>query len=183
MAGITDNKMPSISSMSLPLLLLLLALWAVTDIAVAQAPSGCSSALVSLAPCIGYVTGSAPKPSDRCCSGLTNVVNTNPVCLCQLFSGGNNVGVNVNQTLALAMPAACKVSTPPLSSCKAAGVPVPPISSPPSPKVPSTGSGSGDKTKPTQPGSSPADVSSAGIFAPTAIGLFFIGLFFSAIPL
>lgn len=175
--------------MSLPLLLLFLALAVVTDVAVAQTPSSCSSSLVSLAPCISYVTGSAGNPSPSCCSGLSNVVKTNPVCLCQLFSGGNTAGVNINQTLALAMPAACKVSTPPVSACKAAGVPVPPIGSPtigsPTvPKAPSTPStGSGDKTKPTPTGSSPTGVSSAGTFAPTAIGLFFMGLIFCAIPL
>lgn len=182
MAAMTENKIRSIAAMFLPLLLLLLALAAVTDIAVAQTPSGCSSTLVTLAPCIGYVTGSAAQPSQRCCSALANVVNTNPVCLCQLFAGGNNIGVNINQTLALNMPAACKVTTPPLSSCKAAGVPVPPISSPPAgPKVPSTGSGA--KTNPTNPGSSPPEVSSTAIFAPSAIGLFFMGLIFSAISL
>lgn len=173
----TESKMPSIGAM-----FVLLALAAVTDLTVAQAPSSCSSTLVTLAPCIGYVTGSAAQPSQRCCSALANVVNTNPVCLCQLFAGGNNVGVNINQTLALAMPAACKVTTPPLSSCKAAGVPVPPIASPPGPKVPSTGSG-GKTSPPTNPVSSTPEVSSAAIFAPTATGLFFMGLIFSAISL
>eukprot|EP00253_Pinus_taeda_P006860 PITA_06860 len=124
------------------------------------------------------------EPSQSCCSGLSNVVKTNPVCLCQLFSGGNSVGVNINQTLAMAMPAACKITTPSISTCKVVGVPIPPISSPTAPKAPSTGStGSGDKTKPTNTGSSPAGVSSAGTFAPTAIGLFLMGLIFSAIPL
>lgn len=179
--------MASIAAMSLPLLLLVLALAVVTDVVVAQTPSSCSSALVTLAPCLNYVTGSAQEPSQSCCSGLSNVVKTNPVCLCQLFSGGNTAGVNINQTLAMAMPAACKVTTPPISACKAAGVPVPPISSPTAPKAPSTGStgstSSGDKTKPTNTGSSPAGASSAGTFAPTAIGLFLMGLIFSAIPL
>jgi len=173
--------MPSIAATCLPLVLLLLALAAV---AVAQKPSSCTSASVSLASCISYVTGNAAEPSRSCCSGLASVVKTNPVCLCQLLTGSNPVGIPINQTLALAMPKACKVATPPVSQCKGAGVAIPPASPPStleSRKVPSTDSGG--KTNPTTPmvTSNPADVSSAGIFAPTAIGLFFAGLIFSAI--
>jgi len=161
--------MPSIAAMCLPLLLLLLALAAITDVAVAQAPSSCSSATVSLASCISYVTGNAAEPSQSCCSGLASVVKTNPTCLCQLLTGSNPVGIPINQTLALALPKACKVTTPPVSRCKAAGVPIPPVSSPAtieSRKVLSTDT---DHVTMPKASSSPAEVSGAGIFAPAAM--------------
>ncbi|CAI0374603.1 unnamed protein product [Linum tenue] len=65
--------------------------------ATAQSSSSCTNTLVSLSPCLDY-----------------------PECLCQVIGGGgggNSLGININQTQALALPAACKVQTPPASSC------------------------------------------------------------------
>ncbi|KAI8003989.1 Non-specific lipid-transfer protein-like protein [Camellia lanceoleosa] len=87
-----------------------------------QAQSGCTSVLLSLAPCLSYVTGSSSTPSSSCCSQLASVVNTQPQCLCTVLNGGGSVlGFNINQTLALALPGACNVKTPPVSKCGAAG--------------------------------------------------------------
>ncbi|CAO2818902.1 unnamed protein product [Amaranthus hypochondriacus] len=90
----------------------------------ALAQSGCTSALVSLAPCLNYISGSSSAPSASCCSQLSSVVGSQPECLCQVLNGGgSNFGVSINQTQALALPAACKVQTPPASRCNAVNQP------------------------------------------------------------
>lgn len=134
--------------------------------------NGCMSALVGLTPCLTYVTGNSSAPSSSCCTQLSGVVQANPQCLCMLVNGaGSNLGVNINQTLALALPAACKVQTPPVSQCNAANGPtsaaaVPassPVGSqaPPSepkgtPQVPNTPAGSKTVPSTTTGGSSSA---------------------------
>lgn len=85
---------------------------------VAMAQSGCMSALMTMASCLNYVTGSATTPPPSCCSALANVVKTQPRCLCTIVNGGGgSLGVNINQTLALGLPSVCKVKTPPTSRC------------------------------------------------------------------
>ncbi|PON94937.1 Lipid transfer protein/Par allergen [Trema orientale] len=101
----------------------------------ATAQSTCSNALMNLAPCLNYITGNSSNPSSNCCSGLSGVVQSSPQCLCSALNGGAaSLGITVNQTLALSLPGACKVNTPPLSQCKAASSPtgstIPPSTSP-----------------------------------------------------
>ncbi|KAG0473775.1 hypothetical protein HPP92_015632 [Vanilla planifolia] len=63
--------------------------------------------------------GSSQTPSASCCSQLATVVQSNPVCLCLVLGGGaSQFGVTINQTLALNLPVACDVRTPPVSRCK-----------------------------------------------------------------
>ncbi|KAH7863385.1 hypothetical protein Vadar_016777 [Vaccinium darrowii] len=90
----------------------------------AAAQSGCTRALMGLSPCLNYVTGNSSTPSSSCCSQLSNVVQSQPQCLCSLLNGGgSSYGISVNQTLALALPGVCKVQTPPISRCNAASEP------------------------------------------------------------
>ncbi|KAD6120123.1 hypothetical protein E3N88_11394 [Mikania micrantha] len=86
---------------------------------VAMAQSGCTTALVSLSPCLGYVSGNSSTPSTSCCSQLANVVQSQPQCLCVFTGDGSGAppGLNINQTLALALPGACNIQTPPVSRC------------------------------------------------------------------
>lgn len=85
----------------------------------AMAQSGCTTALASLAPCLSYVTGNSSNPSSSCCSQLSSVVQSSPQCLCSLLNGGgSSLGITINQTLALSLPGACKVQTPPASQCQ-----------------------------------------------------------------
>ncbi|XP_074572162.1 non-specific lipid transfer protein GPI-anchored 26-like [Curcuma longa] len=80
--------------------------------------SGCTSAIISLAPCLNYITGNASTPSSSCCSQLASIVRSQPACLCSVLNGGaSSFGVTVDRTRALAMPGACKVQTPPVSQC------------------------------------------------------------------
>ncbi|GKV42433.1 hypothetical protein SLEP1_g49840 [Rubroshorea leprosula] len=78
--------------------------------------SGCTTVIVSLAPCLNYVSGASSTPTSSCCSQLASVVKSQPACLCSLLNG-SSLGVTINQTQALALPAACNVQTPPVSEC------------------------------------------------------------------
>lgn len=85
----------------------------------AMAQSGCSNAITSLASCLNYVTGNSTTPSSTCCSQLANVVQSSPQCLCSLLNNsGSSQGITINRTLALSLPGACKVQTPPISQCE-----------------------------------------------------------------
>ncbi|KVH94382.1 hypothetical protein Ccrd_003556 [Cynara cardunculus var. scolymus] len=98
--------------------LIMVMLWGI-----AMAQSGCTTALVSLSPCLSYVSGNSSAPSSTCCSQLANVVVSQPQCLCPFTGngGGSPMGLNINQTLALALPGACNIVTPPISRCDESG--------------------------------------------------------------
>ncbi|PKI56539.1 hypothetical protein CRG98_023065 [Punica granatum] len=82
----------------------------------ASAQSGCTSSLLGLTPCLSYVSGNSSTPSSTCCSRLAGIVQSQPQCLCLLFNGrASSSSYNINQTLALALPGACNVQTPPVS--------------------------------------------------------------------
>lgn len=84
----------------------------------AAAQSGCTSALISLSPCLNYIQGNSSTPSSSCCSQLASVVRSSPQCLCTVLNGGgSSLGITINQTQALALPSACNVQTPPVSQC------------------------------------------------------------------
>ena len=97
----------------------LLAITIATHYGGAMAQSSvCTSALVSLSPCLNYLSGNTSTPSSGCCSQLANVVQSQPQCLCEaLNGGGSSLGLSINQTQALALPEACNVQTPPTSRC------------------------------------------------------------------
>lgn len=84
----------------------------------AMLTTGCTIAIVSLSPCISYVTGNVSTPSQPCCAQLANVVQSEPLCFCALFSSGHTwTSSKVNKTLAKGLPKACNVTTTPLSHC------------------------------------------------------------------
>ncbi|KAH6769921.1 Bifunctional inhibitor/lipid-transfer protein/seed storage 2S albumin superfamily protein [Perilla frutescens var. hirtella] len=130
-------------SMGLAMILATL-LWA--GMATAQS-SDCTNVLISMSPCLTYISGNSSTPSSACCSQLRTVVGSEPQCLCQVLNGGgSNLGLNINQTQAMALPGACNVQTPPLSRCNAAS----PADSPGSaPDSPNPSSGDGSKTVPS----------------------------------
>ncbi|XP_058085371.1 non-specific lipid transfer protein GPI-anchored 11-like [Magnolia sinica] len=149
----------------LMLALCVLGMWAVM-VHVGAAPSSapapapdCLSVLVEMADCLTYVQNGSTvsKPEGGCCSGFKSVLKKTPICLCEAFKNNNNLGIALNMTRAMMLPAACGVSTPPLSNCGAAGVPsaAPGPGPKPSPKntlSPSASVPSGSVT-PTTPGS------------------------------
>ncbi|CAN1270989.1 Non-specific lipid transfer protein GPI-anchored 5 [Linum perenne] len=141
--------------------------------AMAQAPSAstnsstCTNAIMSLSPCLPYVTGNSTSPSAPCCSQLGTFVQSTPQCLCTLVnSRGSPSFLTVNQTLALALPGACKLQTPPISQCKAAAAPT---------EVPASSSGGGDGatgSKTAGTSSSDAAIVTASLVQALLVGLF-----------
>ncbi|OEL36311.1 hypothetical protein BAE44_0002664 [Dichanthelium oligosanthes] len=110
----------------------------------AQSPagSGCMPELVSLSPCMDYMSANATTPDGLCCSALSGMLRSSPGCLCMVLGGtAASLGVAVDGTRAAQLPGACKVQAPPASQCNAVGVPMP------SPAAPGT----------TTPGASPSD--------------------------
>ncbi|PWA85976.1 plant lipid transfer protein/Par allergen [Artemisia annua] len=113
--------------------------------------SSCTSTLMGLQPCLNFVTGNTTTPSPSCCSQLANVVQTQPRCLCSLLNGNvPNIGLSINQTLALTLPGACQVQTPPISQCNASGPTSGPASAPTSPASAPTGSTDESQTQPSE---------------------------------
>ncbi|GFY98808.1 hypothetical protein Acr_13g0002090 [Actinidia rufa] len=170
----------------------------------AAGQSGCTKVLMGLSPCLNFVTGNSSTPSSSCCSQLSNVVQSQPRCLCSMLNGGGaSLGVNINQTLALTLPGACNVQTPAVSQCNAAasgptasaatpasapvGSPadsIPSDSSDETPETPTTSSesnnpsaGTGSKTFPSTDGTS-----SGGsiIRSPLQVALFLLFIISSA---
>ncbi|KAJ6306625.1 hypothetical protein OIU78_021864 [Salix suchowensis] len=146
----------------------------------AMAQSSCTTTLMTLSPCLNYVTGNSSSPSSSCCSQLGNVVQTSPLCLCSLLNN-SGASLGVNRTLALNLPGACKIQTPSINQCKAATAPTasatPPVSSqasspadssdqtpepdttPSESDIPSaSGTGSGSKTVPSSTGTSDGSI-------------------------
>ncbi|KAK9160966.1 hypothetical protein Syun_007307 [Stephania yunnanensis] len=136
----------------------------------ANAQSSCTNVLISLSPCLNYITGNSSTPSSSCCSQLASVVTSQPQCLCQVLNGGgSSLGLNINQTQALALPDACKVQTPPLSRCNAAAPADSPAGTPDSPKtIICMNADGGSKTVPS------TDNTSSGSSATLSFSLLFI---------
>ncbi|XP_057517516.1 non-specific lipid transfer protein GPI-anchored 5-like [Amaranthus tricolor] len=113
----------------------------------------CTNVLVTLSPCLNYITGNSSTPSSDCCTQLGSVVRSSPKCLCEVLNGGSSLaaGLNINATQALTLPAACNVKTPPRSICNNA---LSPAGSPTGSPTPG-----GSKTTPTTGDSSNANMS------------------------
>ncbi|KAJ3705648.1 hypothetical protein LUZ61_009353 [Rhynchospora tenuis] len=132
-----------------------------------SAQSGCTTTIISMASCLGYISGNSSTPSASCCSALSTVVKNNPQCLCAVLAGGaSSLGVTINNTKALEMPAACKVQTPPVSDCnKVNGAPAEaPAATPatPAPKESTTPAAPAPKTSETPATPSTPSVTPAG---------------------
>ncbi|XP_041011778.1 non-specific lipid transfer protein GPI-anchored 5 [Juglans microcarpa x Juglans regia] len=134
-----------------------------------EAQSSCTNVIISMSPCLNYITGNSSTPSSGCCTQLANVVSSQPQCLCEVLNGGgSSLGINVNRTQALALPDACNVQTPPLSRCNADSPANSPAGTPESSNT--VPSGGGSKTVP-----STGDGSSAGSSIKLSIShLFFL---------
>ena len=85
-----------------------------------RAPSGpgCMPELVSLNPCMDYMSGNATAPDGPCCSAVSGMLRASPSCLCMVVGGtAATLGVAVDGDRALRLPAACQVQAPPASQC------------------------------------------------------------------
>lgn len=86
---------------------------------VSNAQPSCPGALTSLTPCLSFSLRNSSTPSSSCCSELANMLQTAPVCLCNVLNGvgGQLLGGFLNRTLAQALPSACNIQTPPITQC------------------------------------------------------------------
>ncbi|CAL4919500.1 unnamed protein product [Urochloa decumbens] len=147
---------------TLPVACLVAAVASAALFASAAAQSGCTTTLISLYPCLNYISGNVSAPPTSCCSQLANVVQTSPQCLCAALSGDSSAlsGVTIDKTRALKLPQACNVKTPPASKCNSSGGGNSPAAA--TPTAPSSGSvpasagseagtGVGSKATPTSP--------------------------------
>ncbi|XP_059648835.1 non-specific lipid transfer protein GPI-anchored 5-like [Cornus florida] len=136
--------------------------------------SSCTNVIISMSPCLNYITGNSSTPSSGCCTQLATVVRSEPQCLCQVLTGGgSSLGININQTQALALPGACNVQTPPISRCNSASPANSPAGTPESPS-----SGTGSKTVPsTETGSS--DGNSISLTIPLHLLFLFVATYAS----
>ncbi|KAL8530582.1 hypothetical protein ACS0TY_007567 [Phlomoides rotata] len=115
-----------------------------------RAQTSCTRTLIGLSPCLNYVSGNSSTPSSSCCSQLSNVVTSQPQCLCLLLNNtASSYGYNVNQTLALGLPSVCNVQTPPFSKCNAANGPSASTDTPQSPPADSSNIPAGSKSVPS----------------------------------
>ncbi|KAK8636580.1 hypothetical protein V6N13_124325 [Hibiscus sabdariffa] len=106
----------------------ILSVWVAVDAnhhhtASAPSPSSssldCSSLILNMADCLSFVSGGSKvsKPEGTCCSGLKSVLKADPECLCEAFKSSASLGVTLNVTKALTLPAVCKVSAPSTTNC------------------------------------------------------------------
>ncbi|KAL8490863.1 hypothetical protein ACS0TY_022754 [Phlomoides rotata] len=101
--------------LSAPLILIAMLFWGG---ATAQSDD-CTNVIITLSPCLNYVSGNSTAPSAACCTQLGTTSRSQPQCLCQVLNGGgSNLGLNLNQTQALALPKACNLHTPDPTQCK-----------------------------------------------------------------
>ncbi|CAI9781349.1 unnamed protein product [Fraxinus pennsylvanica] len=84
----------------------------------------CFSYLLNLSDCLTFVEpgSNLTKPDKACCPELSNLLNSQPICLCQMLRDPNQFGLTVDMKKALQLPSAC--NTPPVSLCSVLGVPV-----------------------------------------------------------
>ncbi|KAJ4794192.1 Bifunctional inhibitor/lipid-transfer protein/seed storage 2S albumin superfamily protein [Rhynchospora pubera] len=90
----------------------------------------CSASLLLLAPCMPFVQGVGPTPTDQCCTGLANLVRDQPSCICPML--GSSGSLPVNRSLVLQMPALCHVDMASNINitCPGITIPLPPSESP-----------------------------------------------------
>ncbi|KAK2640964.1 hypothetical protein Ddye_022727 [Dipteronia dyeriana] len=86
----------------------------------------CLMKVLNMSDCLSYVTegSNVTVPEKPCCPELAGLVESNPICLCELLGKNNNYGIKIDMSRALKLPSLCGVSTPPLQLCSVVGVPV-----------------------------------------------------------
>ncbi|CAL4946875.1 unnamed protein product [Urochloa decumbens] len=135
----------------------------------------CLNAVLNMSDCLTYVTAgsTARHPDKPCCPELAGLLESHPVCLCQLLAGGaESYGVSVDYKRALALPGICRLTAPPVSACAAFGVPIPAGLVPTA--APSPMSGLSPSISPEMPANSPGTAAKSSSHAPgrvTAGGL------------
>ncbi|KAI3841968.1 hypothetical protein MKW92_019127 [Papaver armeniacum] len=86
----------------------------------------CFSKVLNMSDCLTYVeTGSnLTTPDKGCCPSFAGLVESSPICLCQLLGNSSSLGIQLDVNKSLNLPKVCKVETPPVSLCATIGIPV-----------------------------------------------------------
>ncbi|KAF8009916.1 hypothetical protein BT93_J0786 [Corymbia citriodora subsp. variegata] len=143
----------------------------------APAPAvDCSSLVLTMADCLSFVSNGSTteKPEGTCCSGLKTVLKTDAECICEAFKSSAQLGVVLNVTKAMSLPAACKVSASSATKCALSVAPatapaLPPSSTPiPIATAPAATEGSNEQAPAPAPG---GDSSASPLSNPSAIGV------------
>lgn len=83
----------------------------------------CSDSFQKLPTCLTFATGKATDPTKDCCTSVTSIKDSKPVCLCyiiqQINTGTNSQlkSLGIQEAKLLALPSACKLSNASLSDC------------------------------------------------------------------
>ncbi|KAK3205461.1 hypothetical protein Dsin_019507 [Dipteronia sinensis] len=86
----------------------------------------CMTKLYNMSDCLSYVIegSNVTKPEKPCCPELAGLVESSPICLCELLGKSDTYGIKIDMSRALKLPSLCGVSTPPLHLCSDMGIPV-----------------------------------------------------------
>lgn len=84
-----------------------------------QADTSCLNSLLSMMPCISYVSDESPEVSPPCCPSISAVLASQPLCLCYVLNGevGKLLSKPIDESRALGLPGICKLTTPPITEC------------------------------------------------------------------
>ena len=93
-------------------LVLMTVMWACSS-----AQPSCPPAIVSLQPCLTFITSNSSTPPPQCCTQLASMVQTQAQCLCTFLNAAPPLPFNINRTQAITLPGACNIQAPPLSQC------------------------------------------------------------------
>ncbi|MCL7025520.1 hypothetical protein MKW94_012638 [Papaver nudicaule] len=76
--------------------------------------------------CLTYVEAGSnlTTPEKGCCPEFAGLVESSPICLCQLLGNSSSLGIQLDVNKSLNLPKVCKVETPPVSLCATIGFPV-----------------------------------------------------------
>lgn len=79
----------------------------------------CMTVLLNMSSCLTYVEQDSKlsKPDEQCCPSLAGLLESNPICLCQLLGNPDKIGIQIDVNKALKLPNICKLETPPVSTC------------------------------------------------------------------
>ncbi|GFS33883.1 hypothetical protein Acr_00g0031070 [Actinidia rufa] len=82
----------------------------------------CSNDFEKVATCLNYATGKAEAPTKECCASVTEIKDSDPVCLCyiiqQTHDGGEQVkSLGIQEARLLQLPTACKLTNASASNC------------------------------------------------------------------
>ncbi|GFY88125.1 hypothetical protein Acr_06g0000650 [Actinidia rufa] len=160
----------------------------------------CTNDIQKVATCLNYATGKAAAPTKECCTSVTEIRESHPVCLCYIIKkthdGGEQVkSLGIQEARLLQLHTACKLAnaTPellnlPVSSPDykifpniSSGSSTTPSTTTPSTTTPSTTTGTSLPTKTTDGSNGPRHGPQLAGLVSIAITIFFF-LFFCASP-